>query len=135
MSHHLAHTPLAGGVLSSDTSDLVLAEWDDPGGGHEPPLLIAPRHVHHADDEAFYVLEGTLAFELAGETITVDAGGAVMIPKGTVHTWWNPGVEPARYLIVMTRRVHELISQLHAPGETRSPDELFRAYESEIVGH
>lgn len=134
MSRHLAQTPLAGGVLSSETSDLVLAEWDDPGGGHEPPLLIAPRHVHHADDEAFYVLEGTLAFELDGEAVTVGAGGAVVIPRGTMHTWWNPNAEPARYLIVMTRRVHELISRLHAPGEERPLAELFTAYQSEIVG-
>ena len=133
MSHPLSVPSMKGQVLQAETSDLVLAEWDDPGGGHEPPLLIAPRHVHHADDEAFYVLEGTLAFELDGVTVTVGAGGAVMIPKGTVHTWWNPSPEPARYLIVMTRRVHELISRLHAPGETRTPPEIFIAYESEIV--
>jgi mannose-6-phosphate isomerase-like protein (cupin superfamily) len=134
MAHPLSILSMAGHVLQADASDLVLAEWADEGGGYEPPLLIAPPHIHHADDEAFYVLEGRLAFTLDGETHTVDAGGAVMIPRGTLHTWWNPSAAPCRYLIIMTRRIHELVSQLHAPGETRSPAEIFRAYESEIVG-
>lgn len=134
MAHPLSIPSMAGHILESGTSDLVLAEWSDDGGGHVPPLHIAPRHIHHADDEAFYVLEGSLSFELDGEELTIEAGGAVMVPKGTVHTWWNPSPDPCRYLIVMTKRIHELIGRLHAPGETRSPGEIFRAYESEIVG-
>lgn len=134
MTHPLSIPSMQGHVLQTETSDIVLAEWLDEGGGHQPPLYIAPRHIHHADDEAFYVLDGQLAFELDGENLTVDAGGATMIPKGTVHTWWNPSSAPCRYLIVMSRRIQELISQLHAPGETRRPAEIFRAYDSEIVG-
>lgn len=32
------------------------------------PELIAPLHKHHNDDEAWYVLEGTLGFQI-GDTI------------------------------------------------------------------
>lgn len=134
MTHPLSIISLQGHVLEAGASDLVLAEWTDEGGGQQPPLLLAPRHVHHADDEAFYVLEGTLSFELDGEELTIPTGGAAMIPRGTVHTWWNPSPEPCRYLIVMTRRIHQLISQLHAPGETRVPADIFRVHDSEIVG-
>jgi len=52
--------PLSGNVLHSES--LVLVEWRDPGGGTDPPRYIAPLHVHHEDDEAWYVLEGTLAY-------------------------------------------------------------------------
>ena len=34
---------------------------------HMPPGLKSPYHVHHNEDEAFYILEGTIAF-LCGET-------------------------------------------------------------------
>lgn len=39
--------------------------------------------MHHEDDEAWYVLEGTLRFRLGEETLEVGAGGSVMAPKGT----------------------------------------------------
>lgn len=133
LSHSLVSSPLADAILAPDGSDLVLVEWTDGEGGTEPPMSLAPRHVHHADDEAFYVLEGSLAFDLDGDTVTVDAGGAVMIPRGTPHTWWNPSPLPCRYLILMTRRVHELVAALHAPDRTRSFDEVFRDHESELL--
>lgn len=130
--HPLVSSPLADTTLSPDGSDLVLVEWVDSGGG-EVPTYLAPRHVHHADDEAFYILEGSLAFDLDGDTVTIDAGGAVMIRKGTVHTWWNPEPTPCRYLILMTRRIHDLIAALHAPGRTGSFAEIFRDHQSELV--
>ena len=52
--------PLAGNILGSANNSFVIAEWQDEGGPVGPPSLIAPRHVHHKDDEAWYVLEGTL---------------------------------------------------------------------------
>jgi len=131
--HPLAIPALADTVLVTPESDFVLAEWTDDGGGFDPPHYLAPRHVHHADDEAFYIVEGSLSFELGGETVRVDAGGAVMIPKGTVHTWWNPSEDRCRYIIVMTRRIHELIQRLHAPDETRSASEIFRAFSAELT--
>jgi uncharacterized cupin superfamily protein len=51
---------LAGEVLAAEGAALVLAEWRDPGGASEPRRSIAPLHLHRADDEAWYVLEGTL---------------------------------------------------------------------------
>ena len=42
---------------------LVLTEAVAPGGGD----YMAPLHTHDRDDEAFYVLEGTLAFRIGDE--------------------------------------------------------------------
>jgi hypothetical protein len=50
---------LAGSQIRSDRASLVVVEWRDRGGGGDPPLYIAPLHVHH-DDEAWYVLDATL---------------------------------------------------------------------------
>jgi mannose-6-phosphate isomerase-like protein (cupin superfamily) len=109
---------------------LVLTEAVAAGGG----AYMAPLHTHDRDDEAFYVLEGTLAFRLADDEITVPAGGHVVIPAGTVHTFWNPSGEPARYLLVMTGAIPGLIEALHDPAETRDIDALFRAYDSTLIG-
>lgn len=132
-AHPFVSSPRADAPCAPVGSDLVLVEWTDAGGGAEPPDYLAPRHLHHADDEAIYVLEGSLALELAGQTVRVDAGGAVVIPKGTVHTWWNPTSHPCRYLILMTRRIHELIGALHSPDRNQSYAETFRDYQRELI--
>jgi uncharacterized cupin superfamily protein len=123
---------LAGNVLAGPS--LVLAEWRDPGGEPDPPRYIAPLHTHNSDDEAWYVLEGALRFRLGDEEVEAHAGGAVIAAAGTPHTYWNPRPEPARYLLVMTARIAALIDALHAPGETRGMDEVFRAYDSTLIG-
>jgi Cupin domain len=122
----LSESPLQG-------PGLVLVEWTDPGGGTDPPTYIAPLHVHNADDEAWYVLEGTLAFRLGDEEVEAPAGSAVLAPAGTPHTYWNPSPEPARYVLVMTPRIHALIAALHAPGE-RDMEALFAAHQSTLLG-
>jgi mannose-6-phosphate isomerase-like protein (cupin superfamily) len=122
----LAETTLQGGGL-------VLVEWTDPGGGTNPPTYIAPLHAHHSEDEAWYVLEGTLAFRLGDEEVTAAAGAAVLAPAGTTHTYWNPRPEPARYILAMGPRTHALIEAIHAPG-AGDMAALFAAHDSVLVG-
>src|SRR5207249_6227193 len=106
--------PLAGRVLDVPRSAFVLAEWRDPGGPPEPPRLIAPPHVHHGDDEAWYVLEGALRFRLGERELDVPAGSGVIAPRGIPHTFGNFTQDPARYLLVMTPRIRRLIDDLHS---------------------
>src|SRR5712672_1472389 len=96
--------PLAGQVIGSTNDAFVIAEWRDPGGPPGPPRFIAPPHLHRSDDEAWYVLEGTLCMRLGNEIVEARAGAAVFIPRGTPHTY------PTRYLLVMTANIYHLIS-------------------------
>jgi mannose-6-phosphate isomerase-like protein (cupin superfamily) len=89
--------PLAGNILGSADNDFVVAEWRDGGGPPGPPRLIAPLHVHHRDDEAWYVFEGTLCVQKGEDVVEVPAGAGVLVPHGTAHTYWNPGTGPARF--------------------------------------
>ena len=127
-------TSLAGGVLAVDGASLVLAEWRDPGGPTDPPRYIAPLHVHHSDDEAWYVLEGALRFRIDDEELEAPAGSAVIAPRGTAHTYWNPRPEPARYLLVMTTTIAALIDALHASGARDDMAAVFRAHDSTLIG-
>lgn len=126
---------LAGRTLGSPDGSFVIAEWTDEGGPPDPPRLVAPLHIHHRDDEAWYVLEGTLRFRLGDEEVEAPAGSAVFGPRGVPHTFWNPNEEPARYLLVMTANTFRLIEEIHASSD-RDPATLralYEKYECEIV--
>ena len=67
-----------------------------------PPGVTGPSLHKHDFDEAFYVLEGELTFQLGGELTTVGAGELAFAPGGEPHTFTNRGPADARYLIVCT---------------------------------
>lgn len=110
----------------------MLVEWSDSGDSSYE--WFAPLHVHHADDEAWYVLEGQLRFRIGDEIRDVGPHGAVLAPMGTPHTFGNARTgQPARYLLLMTPRIQALIEALHQP-DAREPAAIFRSYESELLG-
>ncbi|HEV3127595.1 MAG TPA: cupin domain-containing protein [Solirubrobacteraceae bacterium] len=122
---------LAGGQVGGPDSDFVVVEWSDAGESEWE--WIAPLHVHHGDDEAWYVLEGSLRFRIGEEILEVGPGGAVLAPKGTPHAYGNARRgEPARYLLVMTPRIRALVEALHQPGASDYPA-IFRAHDSELL--
>jgi mannose-6-phosphate isomerase-like protein (cupin superfamily) len=123
---------LADAELGGAASDFVVVEWRDSGeSGYE---WIAPFHVHHADDEAWYVLEGRLRFRIGDDIFEAGPGGAALAPKGTPHTYGNAakGMQ-ARYLLVMTPRLRALVRALHEPGATDYRT-IFRDHDSELLG-
>jgi mannose-6-phosphate isomerase-like protein (cupin superfamily) len=129
-------SPLAGKVLGSPEDSFVVAEWRDGGGPPGPPRYIAPLHLHRHDDEAWYVLEGTLRIRCGDNEIEAKAGSGVLVPRGTPHTYWNPSSEPARYLLFMTPNIYRLIQAIHATSD-RTPalmKALFEKYDSELLG-
>lgn len=98
-------------------------EWSGSGPGY--------LHVHYADDEAWHVLEGTLTFRFLDKQVKAEAGTTVFVPAGIPHDYFeSPG--PARYLIILTPRLRELISALEAAPREQHHD-IMRRFESEIV--
>ena len=135
MSSFVLAPPLSGKTLGTVADSFVIAEWRDAGGLSDKPRLIAPRHVHHSDDEAWYVLEGRLRVQVGDKEVEAAAGAAVLVLRGTPHTYWNPGPEPVRYLLVMTPNVFGLIQDIHSMTE-RTPAglrEIFRKHDSELL--
>jgi mannose-6-phosphate isomerase-like protein (cupin superfamily) len=127
--------PLAGTVIGSTADDFVIAEWQDAGGPAGPPRYIAPLHLHRNDDEAWYVLEGTLCVQLGEEVVEARAGSAVFAKRGMPHTYWNPGPDRLRYLLIMTPNTYALIQAIHAMHD-RTPAkmrDLFAQYDSELL--
>jgi mannose-6-phosphate isomerase-like protein (cupin superfamily) len=81
--------------------EVVVTESNyEPGGRGPKP------HVHHHHVDAFWILEGRLAFALGpdGDEVEAGAGSFALVPPDVVHTFRNPGADPAHFL------------NFHAPG-------------------
>jgi mannose-6-phosphate isomerase-like protein (cupin superfamily) len=73
----------------------VLEAFVVPGGS-------PPPHIHHREDELFYVLEGEFSILVGEETVRASTGACVHVPAGTVHTFRNEGGAPGRLIIMYT---------------------------------
>jgi quercetin dioxygenase-like cupin family protein len=85
-------------LLRSEETDGVVSaiEVASRPGSAGPPLH------RHDFDEAFYVIEGALTFQLRDEVFTRGAGELAFAPRGVPHTYANRSDAPARALIVCT---------------------------------
>lgn len=63
--------------------------------GDEPP-----RHVHHREDEAFYVLEGEITCYVGEETYEAGPGTFVFLPRDVPHSFTGE-TDVARVLVLV----------------------------------
>jgi quercetin dioxygenase-like cupin family protein len=90
----------------------------------------SPLHVHHDEDEWFYVIEGEVTFWVDGEVTVAGAGSFVYGPRDIPHTF-SVSSETARFLLVtepsgfeaFVRAVGEPAADLVIPpAPTEPPD-------------
>lgn len=90
-----------------------------------PPGAGPPPHLHHTQDEAYYVLEGELEVLDGEKTFTARAGAFVFIPRGAVHCFRNVSATPSRMLLWMNPAGFEefffAVGQPARPGEQAPP--------------
>jgi quercetin dioxygenase-like cupin family protein len=67
-----------------------------------PPHTAGPPLHTHDFDEAFYMLEGELIFQVDEVLVTKGAGELAFAPRNVAHALANHGDAPARYLLVCT---------------------------------
>ena len=120
-------SPGADGVVVKG-SQLVIGDWSACGTATE----VAPLHVHHRDDEAWHVISGALRFRFEDREVDVDEGSSVLVPAGVAHTFGNAGPSPSRFIIILPKRLDELISRLHDsdPSEHMA---IYERYASQLL--
>jgi mannose-6-phosphate isomerase-like protein (cupin superfamily) len=97
------HGPRAGThlnfkVLTNDTmAGLFLLEHRNvPQGG---PV----RHLHYAQEEWFYLIEGNkVVIEVGDERFTLRPGDSILAPRNVPHVWAYVGEKPGRMLVGFT---------------------------------
>ena len=86
----------------------------------EPPGAVAPKHVHHKEDEGFWVLEGEVTFDVGATTIVARAGDYAFGPRDIPHSY-RVGPDGCRMLFIVTPAgFEELVRRMSVPAESRS---------------
>jgi quercetin dioxygenase-like cupin family protein len=113
----------------------------------EPPNAEGPLHVHHREDEGFWILEGSVTFEVGDTTIEASAGDFAFGPRDIPHRY-TVGDAGCRMLFIMTPGGFEdLIREMSLPADSRTlppasdeePDwdhvaAVAKAHECELLG-
>ncbi len=101
----------------------VKASAADTGGRYTlveitaPPGLQSPLHVHHREDEGFYVLDGTVTILVGERTVELGPGQHAFGPRGIPHRF-TVGPDGAHMIWVLTPGGFEdLIEEASVPAE------------------
>ena len=112
----------------------------------ERPDKDAPLHVHHKEDEGFWILDGSATFEVGDQTIDANAGDYVFGPRDIPHRY-RSGPDGCRMLFIFTPggfedllRVVSRPAESHTmppPGEEEPPpsDEEMERMQAVIQAH
>jgi quercetin dioxygenase-like cupin family protein len=86
----------------------------------EPPGAEAPLHVHHREDEAFWILEGGATFEVGDLVIEAGAGDYLFGPRDIPHRY-TVGPNGCRMLFICTPGGFEnLVIDMSEPAAART---------------
>src|SRR5918993_4980985 len=86
----------------------------------EPPGAEAPLHVHHREDEGFWILEGSATFEVGDTTIEAHAGDYLFSPRDIPHSY-TVGDAGCRMLFILTPGGFEdLVIAMSEPAGART---------------
>jgi quercetin dioxygenase-like cupin family protein len=112
----------------------------DPRGGG------TPVHVHHNEDETFYVLEGELTFLVGDERIDVTAGDFLFAPRDIPHAYVVRSERSRLLSTISPAGIEQLFVSLGTPVAGAEPPTemvmppmpemaaLFAGYGAEILG-
>ncbi|HEU0025926.1 MAG TPA: cupin domain-containing protein [Ktedonobacterales bacterium] len=102
---------------TQETGDaFTLIEWTAPVGFAPPP------HTHHAEDEAFFILEGSMTVTCGEETWEATAGSFVFLPRDLIHGFTVTGDTPLRGLqLTVPAGFERFIAEAGAPAEAPAP--------------
>lgn len=83
----------------------ILATGEETGGSFGlvedlvPVGYETPYHIHHNEDECFYLIDGEVEFVTQGRTIRARSGAFVFLPRKIAHGFRVVGDRPARMLV------------------------------------
>jgi quercetin dioxygenase-like cupin family protein len=130
-THSLGFSTILFKVLPRDTNGgLFVIEHKNLGKGG--PSL----HLHYAQEEYFYVMEGEVLFQLGDQRKVLHAGDSVLGPRNVPHAFIGTGPSPARMLIAFTPagKMEDYFRLAAVPNGPKMDAEISRKYGVEVLG-
>jgi mannose-6-phosphate isomerase-like protein (cupin superfamily) len=84
-----------------------------------------PMHIHHQEDESFWVLEGSFTFVCDGQSYQAGPGSFVYLPRGLPHTF-RVDTGPGRLLELVQPGGHE---HFYVEGGRPATDDTIPAFD------
>ena len=99
-----------------------------------PPGFASPWHLHHDEDESFYVIDGKGTVVVANRSVTLSAGDFAFGPRGIPHGFRIEGSKPARVLLMQSGGTFaEFVREMSQPAEGATESEPSEADLQKLV--
>jgi mannose-6-phosphate isomerase-like protein (cupin superfamily) len=97
------------------------------------------RHLHHEQDEWFYVVEGEYVIEVGEKRYELGPGDSVLGPRKVAHVWAYVGEGTGRQIATLqpAGEIEAFFDNLATLGSSPEPEVLRRAFSSyglELIG-
>jgi quercetin dioxygenase-like cupin family protein len=107
-----------------------LVRGQDTGGAlsasvvTQSPGQASPLHVHTREDEAWFVLDGTMTYRAGEDLVRMSAGDFIYLPREVPHAFRITGTAPARFLaLTLPAGLMSIYDDVGRPAsEHRLPD-------------
>ena len=84
-----------------------------------PPGFAPPQHIHHNEDEAFYLLSGRIVAQLGDQQIVAETGSFLWLPRGVQHGFTVDADGPCTMLVITTPAGFErFVAEVGSPTST-----------------
>lgn len=121
-------------VSGTDTDGalFVIENTNDARGG-------PPRHLHHEQEEWFYVVEGEYLAEIGDERYRLEPGDSIFAPRRIPHVWAHIGEGTGRLIVAFRpaggmEAFFDAVSRLKEAASREELHGLFRSHGMEVAG-
>ena len=130
--------------VNSNIMDLKVSGKDTDGGlsiFEQTSISVGrgtPLHVHHSQDEVFYVVEGKYYFQVGEEKVWLSTGECIFLPRKVPHAWTQVS-EKGKMTVTFhpAGKMEEFFLTMSNLIDNAGPEEIARIFtenEMQIVG-
>ncbi|MBL0146889.1 MAG: cupin domain-containing protein [Chitinophagaceae bacterium] len=121
-------------ISGSDTDgDLAIFEQTSLSQGKGTPL-----HIHHSQDEIFYVIEGAYYFQVGDEKFNLTKGESIFLPRKIAHAWTQVSLSGKMTVIVQPAgKLEDFFVSVAALDHEPTPKEMEKIFadnDMQVVG-